>query len=493
MASYRLSVKPITRSAGRSAVAAAAYRAGERLTDQRTGEVHDYERRGGVIAAEIMLPDNAPDSFQDREQLWSAAELAEKRSNSRVAREIQLSLPHELSEQQRQELVREFVQNQITSRGMVADIAYHAPGKDGDDRNFHAHILVPTRDVSERGFEGKNRDWNKKEVVNDWRETWANMQNRHLEQALGQGAPRVTHRSFHDRGLDIRPTVHLGPASAARERSGKTTERGNYNRRSMQEREELRNHRTRSRAIQRVAAPSSERSIEGVITELRMRAAQQSERLKELRSKIENARDKQREQRRESYKSVRAEIFGDSYWRMKRSEKEARFAQSKASPSSIKSELLFARYSPAKYLALKAKRALDAITAANKFEVARLEYASKKAFMQSKEGKEYVTSRVESQRDGDLNWRSEERKLRRHFAKATREGSDIEAAFKRAEQLRDAGIVSIKAANHKLDDRAYFDELRDDILRSVKSMTPDQWQKVRQTQKRAERDTGQER
>jgi len=261
----------------------------------------------------------------------------------------------------------------------------------------------------------------------------------------------------------------------------------------MQEREALRNHRTRSRAIQRVAAPASDRSIEGVITELRMRAAQQSERLKELRSKIENARDKQREQRRESYKSVRDEIFGDSYWRMKRAEKEAQFAQSKASLSSIKSELLFARYSPSKYLSLKAKRALDAITAANKFEIARLEYASKKAFMQSKEGKEYVTSRVESQRDGDLNWRSEERKLRRHFAKAIREGSDIEAAFKRAEQLRDAGITSIKAANHKLDDRSYFDELRDDILRSVKSMTPDQWQKVRQTQKSVERDAGQER
>ncbi|MBS7708165.1 MobA/MobL family protein, partial [Chelatococcus asaccharovorans] len=117
MAQYRFASQIIGRASGRSAVAAAAYRAGQALTDDRTGLVHDFSRKRGVALAEIMAPDNAPDWMRDRAQLWNAVEKIETRTNSQLAREIQLSLPHELTEAQRIELVRGFVNSQFVARG----------------------------------------------------------------------------------------------------------------------------------------------------------------------------------------------------------------------------------------------------------------------------------------------------------------------------------------------------------------------------------------
>ncbi|MCF7778981.1 MobA/MobL protein, partial [Sulfitobacter sp. M220] len=145
MAIYHLRATMISRSQGRSATAAAAYRVAERIEDRRTGLTFDYAARGGVDHTEILAPDHAPDWVRDRSELWNRVEEAETRKNSQVAREVRVALPAELTHAQRLELVREFVRSQFVDRGMVADIALHAPGRIGDERNHHAHILLTTR------------------------------------------------------------------------------------------------------------------------------------------------------------------------------------------------------------------------------------------------------------------------------------------------------------------------------------------------------------
>ena len=126
MADYRLSAKVISRGNGQSSVASAAYRAGARLEDLRTGEIHDYTRKGGVVYSATLAPENTPDWMRDRGQLWNAVEQVEKRRDAQLAREIQLSLPHELTPDQRRDLLVGFVQEQFVDRGMIADVALHA-------------------------------------------------------------------------------------------------------------------------------------------------------------------------------------------------------------------------------------------------------------------------------------------------------------------------------------------------------------------------------
>lgn len=230
MAQYRFSGAVIGRGDGRSAVAAAAYRSGERLIDERLEMSFDYRARGGVEHTEIMLPEGAPAALADRSTLWNAVEEAEKRRDAQVAREVQLSLPHELDAEQRRELVREFVQAAFVDKGMIADVAIHTPGREGDERNHHAHIMLTTRRVNAHGFGPKAREWNSRDTLAEWREQWAQAQNRHLAKALGPDAPRVSHKSLEDQGLDREATVHLGPTASAIERKGERSERGEVNR-----------------------------------------------------------------------------------------------------------------------------------------------------------------------------------------------------------------------------------------------------------------------
>jgi len=228
MAQYRLEAQLIKRSAGRSATAAAAYRASAHLVDERTGERHDYSRKGGTLHSEIMTPDNTPEWMRDRNQLWNAVEKVERRKDAQLAREVLLSLPHELNHEQRVELVRDFAQNEFINRGMVADIAIHAPHEKGDDRNHHAHIMLTMRELVPDGFGNKNRGWNDREIITNWREQWAVHQNRMLER---HGHPeRVDHRSYAEQGIDREPTQHRGVAANEMEKRGVQTRVGEKNR-----------------------------------------------------------------------------------------------------------------------------------------------------------------------------------------------------------------------------------------------------------------------
>ena len=213
----------ISRSQGRSATAAAAYRVAERIEDRRTGLTFDYAARGGVDHTEILAPDHAPDWVRDRSELWNRVEESETRKNSQVAREVRVALPDELTHAQRVALVRDYAQAQFVDRGMVADIALHAPGRVGDERNHHAHILLTTREIDAEGsvpgggFTTKNRDWNKVEVLEGWREAWARDSNAALERAGIED--RVDHRTLvaqRDEALEL--------ASAARERGDEGAE-----------------------------------------------------------------------------------------------------------------------------------------------------------------------------------------------------------------------------------------------------------------------------
>lgn len=208
------------------AVAAAAYRSGQRLNDRHNGEVHDYSRKRGVVHSEILVPWGGADWLGDRETLWNTVEAMETRSDAQLAREFNMALPHELSHDDRVELVRSFVERQFVSRGMVADIALHEPvEKEGQNRkNFHAHVMLTLRRATREGLDPvKTREWNSKELLGVWRAEWAVACNGALERA-GKKV-RVDHRTLQaqrdwaveigDRvaaaRLDRKPEIHVGP------------------------------------------------------------------------------------------------------------------------------------------------------------------------------------------------------------------------------------------------------------------------------------------
>lgn len=215
MAIFHLSIKTVSRARGRSAVAAAAYRAGTRLHDMRLGRTFDYRRKGGVLHSELVLPEAAPAWANSRESLWNQAEKSETRVNSTTAREFEIALPSELTPSQQKRLTLKLA-NELTERHLCGvDLAIHGPGKEGDNRNHHAHILTTTRRLTALGFGQKCRelDDQKSGEVMYWRERWAELVNEALEAA--QQVARVDHRSLEAQGIEREPTTHAGPARTA--------------------------------------------------------------------------------------------------------------------------------------------------------------------------------------------------------------------------------------------------------------------------------------
>ena len=225
MATYHLAAKAVSRSAGRSATAAAAYRAAECIEDDRTGRQHDYTRKRGVEHTEIVVPDGQPGP--DRAVLWNLAERAERRKDACVAREIEIALPSELTAAQRHALAVGFARTLVTERGCAVDVCIHAPSKDGDERNHHAHLLMTTRTALrlESGAivlgakcEQERAGRDRKADLAAIRERWAAMCNAALQYA-GHAA-RVDHRTLKAQGIDREPTRHMGPTATALERRG---------------------------------------------------------------------------------------------------------------------------------------------------------------------------------------------------------------------------------------------------------------------------------
>ena len=236
MALYHLSVKAVSRGGGRSAVACAAYRQAESLHDERTGQTHDYERKRGVEARLLLMPDGVGGSSvmagenwtAERERLWNAAEAAERRKDARVAREYELALPHELDAASRRRLVTVFAGELVERFGVAVDAAIHAPGREGDRRNWHAHVLTTTRKATPDGLGEKAAielsDTARAKLglgsgaaeIEGLREVWGALINRELERA--RVAERVDHRSYARQGRGEQARQHLGPAASSLER-----------------------------------------------------------------------------------------------------------------------------------------------------------------------------------------------------------------------------------------------------------------------------------
>lgn len=246
--------KQVSRSSGRSSVAAAAYRSGGILTDERTGEVHDYSKKGGVEHTRIYLPDNAPQGALDRSKLWNAVERKENRSNSTTAHELEVSFPHEFNAMQRREAGDRIAKELIRRYNVAVDIAYHEPNKSGDERNFHAHILFTTR-----GFDEATKDgWDKRKFRDLSKDAAKDLEGNPIldedgkKQTRGQleilslreftadqmnaiakrdGLPVHTeHLSFEARGIEREPSQKMGFSATDQERRGKRTDRGDMNR-----------------------------------------------------------------------------------------------------------------------------------------------------------------------------------------------------------------------------------------------------------------------
>lgn len=262
MAIYHCSVKIIGRSKGKSVIAAAAYRAGEKLYDRETGLIHDFTRKGGVVHREILLPDHAPEEYLDRQTLWEAVTKVEKKSNAQFAREIELAFPVEFSRELQLAVIREYVQTNFVSEGMCADFAIH----DKSNGNPHVHILLTTRPIKADGSWGAKEkkeyardedgnpiplidkktgkqklgkrneklwkritvqanDWNDRGNVEKWRKSWADICNRYL--SVEQ---QIDHRSYKRQGLPLEPTIHEGFRARQMEQRGEVSDRCEYNR-----------------------------------------------------------------------------------------------------------------------------------------------------------------------------------------------------------------------------------------------------------------------
>ena len=258
MALYHFHVTQVKRSAGSSAIAAAAYRAGERLYSERYDEVNDYTHKGGVIHSEILLPDHAPREYLDRQTLWNAVEAAEKRPDAQLAYSFDIALQNELSPEENLQLARQFIVENFVSRGMICDLAFHDPDREPSGiSNPHIHVLCPIRplnpdgtwgvkqrsvpvldDQGERVWDEKNHrwkvtsedttDWGHTETLEEWRKAWCELCNKKFaEKGLDV---RIDHRSYLRQGVDLLPQIHEGPAVRAMEAKGIHTEKGDHNR-----------------------------------------------------------------------------------------------------------------------------------------------------------------------------------------------------------------------------------------------------------------------
>lgn len=244
MALYHFHVGQIKRSAGRSAVECAAYRAGEKLYSEYYGLVSDYTRKGGVIHTEILLPPHAPREYADRQTLWNAVEDAERNRNAQLAYSFDIALQNEFTLDENIALARKFLLDNFVTRGMIADFTVHHPDKDGGISNPHFHVMCPIRPLNPDGTWGvkqrrvyrangkfdavQTTDWGKPETLEEWREAWAALCNAKFEK---KGLPcRIDHRSYDRQVIEQLPTVHEGVAVRQMEARGILTDKGEHNR-----------------------------------------------------------------------------------------------------------------------------------------------------------------------------------------------------------------------------------------------------------------------
>ena len=246
----------VTRSSGGRVVAKAAYNARDRLRDERYGKLEDYTKRHDLVFSKIFLPEHIPKEFSNREYLWNEVEKIEKSKNSQLARNLLFTLPRELNEEDRIKLISEFIEENFTSKGMIADCNIHNPLASDNEEQPHVHILLTLREIDSEGkWKPKCRkeyildengekiklksgnyksrkvnlnDWNEPDKAKEWREDFSKKANEYLEKnGINK---RIDPRTFEEQGREELPQIHLGTSSYQMEKKGIATERGNHNR-----------------------------------------------------------------------------------------------------------------------------------------------------------------------------------------------------------------------------------------------------------------------
>ena len=246
----------VARSKGHSVIAKAAYNARDKLQDEYYGKTHDYSKKTDLVFSKIFLPEHIPKEFSNREYLWNEVEKIEKSKNSQLARNLLFELPRELNEQDRIKLISEFIEENFTSKGMIADCSIHNPMASDHEEQPHAHILLTLREIDSEGkWKPKCRkeyildengekiklksgnyksrkvnlnDWNEPDKAKEWRENFSKKANEYL--ARNNIAKRIDPRTFEEQGREELPQIHLGTSSYQMEKKGIQTERGNQNR-----------------------------------------------------------------------------------------------------------------------------------------------------------------------------------------------------------------------------------------------------------------------
>jgi len=271
IAIYHCSIKIFSRGKGASAVAKSAYRAAEKIHNDYNGITSDYTHKLGVVHKEILLPDHAPIEYKDRAVLWNAVEKCERYKTAQLAREVEISLPVELSREQNIILARAYVQKHFVDKGMCADLCIHDPK--GDNPNPHAHIMLTMRPIEKDGTWGQKSksvngkkvptvDWNEQTKAEEWRSAWADILNSHLEKhghaeriiRTSDGkqqtiSNKVDHRSYERQGVDKVPTIHMGVAASQMEKKGIRTDKGNRNREIADINKEIRQTKARIKKV----------------------------------------------------------------------------------------------------------------------------------------------------------------------------------------------------------------------------------------------------
>jgi ATP-dependent exoDNAse (exonuclease V) alpha subunit len=481
MADYRLSAQMISRADGRNAVAAAAYRAGVELANERNGQTYDYTRKGGVLHTEIIAPAHAPVWAQDRAQLWNEAERSETRKNSQVAREIQLSLPHELTDAQRKQLVTEFVRDNFVAKGMVADIAIHAPSRHGDERNVHAHVLLTTRAMTPEGFAEKRREWNAKEHLYAWRENWATVQNRHLTQALGPKAPQVTHQSYAEQGLDKVPGHHLGPSATAMERRRERSERGDLNRGSRAANERMKEARARQDALQRQYSPPVDRSVAEVSLDLINVRQHLETQLEGHQQRLARTLQEQKGLR-VTVKSIERGVLAPFDQEVKQATRDLDVARQRAGIDASPRVIMNWFKDPAGQLWQAAKRSMAVDEAAAKLAAVQKKRHRAQAWLKSEPGMKHTLDRYNRDQPRLRELRTDERKARRNVAQVSRQLKITKTIEKTFTALRQAGLAATVSVPQKsLNVRSFLRFLQIGLGDRVQMLSPQQKQTLAQT------------
>ena len=305
---YHCSIKIISRGKGKSAVAAAAYRSGEKLLNDYDGMLHDFTKKGGVVYNEILLPINAPREFSDRSTLWNAVEKIEKSKNAQLARELEIALPNELSEAECIALAKDFAQRTFVDKGMCADVCIHNPSR--EQKNIHAHIMLTMRPFNEDATWGDKQkkeyvldengekiynkskrtykcksvpttDWNSRDKAEEWRAEWEKF----INSALAEKGvlEKVDHRSFERQGKIEKPTIHLGVSATQMERKGISTIKGDINRKIKAENDRIRELMKQLKAADEKIARLKEIPKEDSLVDMLMRYWGNGKKFEEVR------------------------------------------------------------------------------------------------------------------------------------------------------------------------------------------------------------------